>query len=92
MPKNERKIVLVYFSDCPNAIEAREILERSGLQFYAVNQDQLSKNDPLLGYSSPSILVNGALIFGSKTHDGARGCSVIRIDESVLIRRLRESV
>ena len=50
-------------------------------------QDDLPPAHPLRGYTSPSILLDGQLIFGSAS--GEAGCSVTPLDAERLLADLR---
>lgn len=69
-------VKLVYFEGCPNADRTRRSLEEAGIAFDAVRQDDLSAEDPLREYSSPTILRDDEVIFGTKTGAGGGGCSL----------------
>ncbi len=74
------KIELVYFEGCPNVERAREAIRSSGVvDFSEVNQNHLAANDPYLRFSSPTILTNGQILFGSVNY--AAACSMINWSE-----------
>jgi|TARA_B100000749_G_scaffold280077_2_gene274695 hypothetical protein len=65
---------LVYFRGCPNYLPAEELLRSAGVKFESVCQDDLSNSDPLKNYSSPTLLINNKIVFGSEAVGG--GCSM----------------
>jgi len=67
-------IKLVYFTSCPNAEPLRSTLKELGITFTEVCQDDLQGGDLLKNYSSPAIIKDGKLVFGTEVV-GA-GCSV----------------
>lgn len=69
-------VKLVYFEGCPNAIKVRRSIEETGTAFVAIRQDDLSAGDPLREFSSPTILKDNEVIFGTKTGAGGGGCSL----------------
>ncbi|MGE4107351.1 MAG: MerC family mercury resistance protein [Bacteriovoracia bacterium] len=69
------KLKLLYFEGCPNAEGIRKILVNSGHEFEEIRQDDLSSQDPLKQYSSPTLLKGNDLIFGTPT-GAAGGCSL----------------
>lgn len=69
-------ITLIYFEGCPHAENSKALLKKLEVDFEAVDQNKLDANDRLLGYSSPSILIKGDLIYGSKIHGSKGGCSI----------------
>ncbi len=81
------ELTLITFSGCPNAAGAREALRRSGRPFREVNQDDLPAGHPLRGYTSPSILADGRLLFGAAS--GGAGCSSAPLDSERLLAALR---
>jgi hypothetical protein len=70
------KVELIFFSSCPNVNRAREVLRAAHFdKFTEVNQDDLEENNPYLQYSSPTVLIDGQIIAGSKSSSAA--CSFI---------------
>lgn len=82
-------LLLVTFAGCPHAASAREVLQHSGRDFREVVQDTLPEGDPLRGYTSPSILLDGRLLFGAAS--GESGCSIAPLDAEQLLAELRTS-
>jgi hypothetical protein len=66
---------LVYFEGCSNAPKMIEALREIGLDFDRIDQSALSPDDPFLGYSSPTLLRNDRIVFGSVL-EGGGGCSL----------------
>ena len=72
MPKFE----IVYFTGCPIVPLARKALRDAGISMFTeTNQDKLPDTSELKGLSSPSILVDGSLIVGSRS--SSQSCSVV---------------
>ncbi|MBK9294500.1 MAG: hypothetical protein IPM57_08655 [Oligoflexia bacterium] len=70
-----KKLKLIYFKGCPNVEKIRRTLKDGGFDFEEINQNELSSHHPLKNYSSPTILRNEEIIFGSiSSSDG--GCSL----------------
>lgn len=70
-----KTLKLVYFEGCPNAKLAEQRLKEANLKFEKVCQDSLPDDSPLKKYSSPTLLMDGAIVFGASTGtDG--GCSI----------------
>lgn len=69
------KLTLIYFKGCPNAKEARYALLETGLPFDEVCQDELSEDDAMKKFSSPTILYKNEILFGARTGD-AGGCTL----------------
>lgn len=67
-------LTLLSFKDCPNAEKARKLLRNSGVAFQDVMQDDLPANHPYRGYTSPSILKEGKVIYGIISNE--LGCSI----------------
>ena len=80
---------LVYFKGCPNAEPLMEAVRDAG---YAgveeIVQDSLPDGDPLKGYSSPSLLAGGKLVFGSKLGADGGACSVEKISSGEIKKRI----
>jgi hypothetical protein len=70
------EFILIYFNGCPNAEAAMHNAGQAGVRFRAVDQDALRANDPLNGYSSPTLLMDGKIIFGAKASPGTRSCGL----------------
>jgi hypothetical protein len=78
-------LVLLYFKGCPNAEVARNTLRTSGLtNFREVDLEEISVGDLLKCYSSPSLLVGDALVFGSRNSENALSCSLVTESEMKL--------
>ena len=77
---------LIYFSGCPNHLPAVELLEKANLKFETICQDELGKNCPEKNYTSPTLLYNEKIIFGSKAIGG--GCSMPLPDLEGLLKLL----
>ena len=78
---------LLYFNGCPNHRPAVELLESLGIQFESVCQDDLEESDLLKKYTSPTLLNNNEIIFGSKAMGG--GCSMPLPSREELNKRLK---
>ncbi len=81
-------IKLIYFEGCPNAKDARALLLGSMLDFEVIKQDDLSKNHPMLEYSSPSILQGEKIIYGYKIAPGSSACSAEKLNEELIRSKL----
>ncbi len=69
------EIKLLYFEGCPNAVRVKEMLLQMGHAFQEIRQDRLSENDPLRKFSSPTILKDHEIIYGTSARsEGA--CSL----------------
>lgn len=80
---------LVYFDGCPNFKVAKEALKEARLSFEEIKQDGLPKDDPLRNFSSPTILKNNVVVFGTWT--GANGgCSFGTLSAEDILQRLTE--
>ena len=69
------ELKFIYFEDCPNAAKVRKNLVDAGYDFEAVNQNRLAAGNSLKNYSSPTILKENKIIFGSATGSEG-GCSL----------------
>ncbi len=70
------KVELVYFSGCPNIEVARNALSLAGvIQISEVNLSVLDVSHPYQRFSSPSILIDGAVLAGSE--NDSPSCSVV---------------
>lgn len=70
------KLILITLVGCPNAEKARALLKETGLNFTEINQDDLPSSDPLHGYTSPTLLADELVVFGSRTDSGTCGCTL----------------
>ncbi len=78
---------LVYFEGCPNAKLAEQRLREAGIEFEKICQDSLPDDSPYKKYSSPTLLMEEAIVFGASTGtDG--GCSIDMPDVLELKKRL----
>jgi mercuric ion transport protein len=78
---------LVYFEGCPNAGAARAALERAGLAYEAVRQDDLGADHPWRRYTSPTLLDGDRVLFGAATAGGG-GCTVPAVPPADLLAGL----
>ena len=76
-------IELLGFPDCPNTPAMREKLSAAlksvggGLTFRDVNQEALPESDIRRGWPTPTVLVNGADLFGMAPPSApAMGCRI----------------
>ncbi len=83
---------LVYFEGCPNAKDARALLLTSMHDFEVIKQDDLPNNHPMREYSSPSILKGEELIYGQKIDSGSSACSAEKLNESLILSKLSETI
>ena len=75
MPRYE----IIYFTGCPLVDRARRALREAGVaQFVETNQDKLAAGDARKDLSSPSLLVDGKLVAGSR--GAASSCSIVDWD------------
>lgn len=79
---------LIYFKGCPNAKRLEYLLGKLGRKFKSVEQSDLPKSHPLRKYSSPTLLLNDQVVFGSPI-EGDDGCSVVIPTLKELEERLR---
>ncbi len=83
----EINITLLTFRGCPNADPVREVLRKLGIAFRDVLSDDLPQSHPWRAYSSPTILQNDKIVFGTdQGGDGA--CSLNVPTEEFLKDRL----
>jgi len=77
-----KDIKFIYFEGCPNAGKVRKLLQKAGVDFSEILQDDLSPEHPLKNYSSPTILKGEKIILGSEITGQGGGCSlnIISID------------
>lgn len=88
----QKRLNLVYFEGCPNAEKARQILQKLGAPFEAIDQDSLPAGHQLLQFSSPSILLGDRLIYGTKTSGDSRGCSFEPWDAEKLSEAIKQAL
>ena len=73
---------LIYFKGCPNAKRLEYLLDKLGRKFKSIEQSDLPKGHPFRKYSSPTLLCDQKIVFGSPI-EGEEGISVITLDEGV---------
>jgi hypothetical protein len=74
------KIELIVFSECPLADRARAAIRSAGIfSFVEILQDKLGPEDPYRSFASPTILLNGTVLYGSATTGSA--CSLVNWSE-----------
>jgi hypothetical protein len=80
-----QKFRLIYFIGCPNYEPAKSLLEKAGVEFEEVCQDEISSSDPHKEFSSPTLLMDDRIIFGSRVSGSGGGClwKLPTIDELV---------
>ncbi len=78
----------LFFAGCPNYELARTILVRLGAEFEEIEQTQLPEGHPYKYFSSPSIIINGSLVFGERLDDSKGGCSLGLPDEGKILKHL----
>lgn len=86
-------LTLITFEGCPHSPRIVSLLEDMGVVFSKIDQTLLPSDHSFRHYSSPTLLRNGTILFGSPT-DGESGCSLsLPSDEAIriLLRDLRES-
>jgi len=81
---------LLYFSGCPHADAAKRAAAEAGISYDDVDQETLSGGDPLAGFTSPTLLMNGKVVFGAYTTEGAKGCTLDIPKAEEIIRRIQE--
>ena len=84
-------LTLITFDGCPTSPRIVSMLENMKLDFDQIDQTRLPANHPFRHYSSPTLLLNGTILFGSHT-DGEGGCSLaLPSDEAIriLLQNLR---
>lgn len=87
---NEQKLQLLFFEDCPNLPILISILSEEGITAYEkIDLEKLPENHALRSFSSPTLLLDGELIFGGKTSNQSLSCSFITKAEMLTaIRKL----
>lgn len=68
------KFKLIFFKGCPNYQPAIDLLNEVGLNFETICQDDLEDSSSFKKYSSPTLLLDEKIIFGSLAIGG--GCSL----------------
>jgi hypothetical protein len=84
------EFVFIYFKSCPNAEAALRNARQAGVRPRVVDLDTLSPDDPLADYSSPTLLMDGKIIFGAKTDAGTRSCGLDVPSAEEIRRRIGE--
>ena len=75
--KNVKRISLIYFEGCPNYKPLRQMLIEIDFPFKEINQDKLHVGCRHKKFSSPTILLDDALIvYGGKTGSSDGACSI----------------
>lgn len=69
-----KEIEFVYFDGCPNAEAICSMLIELKVDFEKIEQNSLPKGSKFKNYSSPTVMVDGEIIFGSRAEGG--GCSL----------------
>ncbi len=69
-----RSIKFIYFDGCPNAQKIMNILSELEIHFEKIEQTSLSDGHQYKNYSSPTVLADNEIIFGTQADGG--GCSV----------------
>lgn len=63
-----RKIQIIYFAGCPIFEDVKNALIEADIDdFELIKQDDLPSGNRFRKFSSPSILINNELVFGSRT-------------------------
>lgn len=72
---------LIYFENCPRVEHVRKLLRSiPEIEVEEVRQDDLSLDDPFRGFSSPTVLCEKRVIYGTEVGSGLGGCSVEPFD------------
>lgn len=80
-------IKLIYFDGCPNAKHARAALLTAGAyDFEVIKQNELAEDHRFKRYSSPTILKDEQIIFGSDS--GNASCSFEGVDPQAIKSKL----
>ena len=82
-------LILISFEGCQNAEKARKLLRTYGLDFEDVIQDDLPENHPHRKYTSPSILKEGQVIYGTTSIE--LGCSISAWNDQEVFKALNIS-
>ena len=61
-----------------------------GVDFVEVCQDELSVSDPLREFSSPTLLVDNEIIFGSRVSGLGGGCSLKLPTDAELLEAIKK--
>ncbi|MFG1485606.1 glutathione S-transferase N-terminal domain-containing protein [Halobacteriovorax sp. RZ-1] len=69
-----RSIKFIYFDGCPNAQKIMNILSELNIDFEKIEQTSLTDGNQFKNYSSPTVIVDEEIIFGSQADGG--GCSL----------------
>jgi hypothetical protein len=69
-------LYLITFKGCPIVKKAKSLLAEAQLKYTEVQQDELPELHPYRAYSSPSLLKDDRLIFGSRTGSQSYGCTM----------------
>ena len=67
---------LIFFRGCPTAELAKEVLKDAGLAYQEVCQNDLTLDDEFRNFTSPTLLKDGEIIFGSRITSGSSACSM----------------
>jgi len=85
-----KRIQLIYFQGCPSYSVVKNLLSDIEIEYEEIKQDNLSEQNPLKFFTSPSILKDGKLIFGQKIDSTKGGCTLNLPDKSYLAKKLKE--
>jgi len=83
-----KNIKFIYFEGCPNAQNILSILLELDVDFERIEQNSLPDGNAFKNYSSPTVIADEQIIFGSEADGG--GCSLnlpsIEFFKSKLVR------
>ena len=68
------KLKFIFFEGCPNAKKVLDMMDELGLDFEKFEQNSLPEGNKLKNYSSPTILLEDQIIFGTEANGG--GCTL----------------
>lgn len=81
---------MIYFEGCPNTEKSRKILREIGVNFDEVCLDNLTIDSPYLVYSSPTLLMDEKMVFGSTTVGNSMACSIDLPSTEETLRRIEQ--
>ena len=85
------KIEVYFFKGCPNADRVFSYFDSCGIAYNKIDVETLDISNPNRNFSSPSVLVDNRLVFGSEVSAGATGCTVEVFSPEALARALSKN-
>jgi|GEM_PF-4857619 len=84
------ELILIYFIGCPGIEPLKQALKKEQLSYQEIVQGDLPPHHPHKSLTSPSLVLNGQLVWGEFLSGPSCGCSYSPFSPETIVREVKK--